>query len=281
MGFYNEYSYEYPPAMNSIASVLMIYMLILLVWGIFELVCYIIKGIGLYTIAKRQGAEYPWLAFIPFARTYLQGELGGDILLKKKSIRTPGIWLVILPIIEGVAVFIFYLLVVGIIGFGTYSTMNYYGSGAGMIVTLILVMLGFILIMIVFGAALQVLRVLVNHQILERFTSRNMSIVHAILMGIVPLYEPICFLIMSRRPYNPGMEPKSEMSAPEQEEPQSEGLENVVEHEVPPVQSESSESGFVVQRGLLNQEENIISEEPETSEESETSEEPEKPEENE
>lgn len=171
---------------------------------------YVIKAIGIYTIAKREGADYPWLAFVPFAKTYLQGELGGEIVLKKKSIKSPGIWLLVLPFVEVAAFVIMYLGLFAIIGFSTFSyASSYYdpGMSAGTVVMLILFMVLFVLIMVVFGAALQVLRVLVNSQILGKFTTRNMSVVHAILMGIIPLYESICFLVMSRKPYNPGMEP--------------------------------------------------------------------------
>lgn len=202
-----DYGYEYV-SNGGAGVVLMIYMLIFLILGIYELICYIIKGIGLYTIAKRQGAEYPWLAFIPFARTYLQGELGGDIVFKKRSIQNPGIWLVVLPIIQSAVVFVFYLIIFGVIGVSTVSSMGYYGPGPGAVILVIIMFFLFILVLVAFGGAIQVLRILINHQILDRFTSRNMSIVHAVLMGVIPMYEPICLLIMSRRPYNPGMEPR-------------------------------------------------------------------------
>lgn len=200
MGYYESYDYSNLGS-NGIATVLMVYLLIFVVWGIYSLICYIIKGIGLYTIAKDQGEDYPWLAFVPFARTYLQGELGGEIVLKKKSIRNPGIWLIVLPFIEGAVVMIFYLLIFGVIGFSAYTTMGYSHSymGAGTIGTMVVLMILFILILIAGGAVKQVLQVLVNHQILESFTTKNMSIVHAILMSLIPLYEPLCLFIMSRR----------------------------------------------------------------------------------
>ena len=204
MGYYETYDYMYdnsPMGNSGMATILMIYLLIFVVWGIYALISYIIKGVGLYTIAKAREEEYPWLAFVPFARTYLQGELGGEILLKKKSIRNPGVWLIVLPFIEGAVVMIFYLLIFGVIGFSAYTTMGYSHSymGAGTIGTMVVLMILFILILIAGGAVKQVLQVLVNHQILESFTTKNMSIVHAILMSLIPLYEPLCLFIMSRR----------------------------------------------------------------------------------
>lgn len=237
LNYYKEYAYDYgPTADTAVATILMIYFGFFLIWGIYALVCYIIKGVGLYTIAKRQGEAYPWLAFVPYARTYLQGELSGEIVLKKKSIRNPGIWLIAIPFIEGIAVFVLYIVLFGMIGFSAYATAGYgsAGMGVGMIGMIVFIGVVFALILIVFSAALQVLRVLVNHQILEKFTTKNMSIAHAILMGVIPLYEPICLMIMSRKPYNPGMEPITErpfMQMPPQE--------NVI---VPPVQEAPHEN---------------------------------------
>lgn len=43
------------------------------------LVVHVLKSIGLYTMAKKQnmGAKLLWCAFVPFANTFLMGELGG------------------------------------------------------------------------------------------------------------------------------------------------------------------------------------------------------------
>ena len=79
MGYYDGYSYETTVSGGDAVSItiLLIYLIVLLVWGLVSLAGYILKGIGMYTIAKRRGMDYPWLAYVPFARAYLQGELGG------------------------------------------------------------------------------------------------------------------------------------------------------------------------------------------------------------
>lgn len=270
MGYYNDYMYDYGPSMDSMAvTILMVYLGILLIFGLVSLIGYIVKAIGIYTIAKREGAEYPWLSFVPFARTYLQGELAGAIVLKKKSIQSPGIWLLVLPFVQGAAVFVLYLVMFGVVGFSafSYTASGYYSSGmsAGTIGLLILLMIVFVVVLVIFSAALQVLRILVNCQILGKFTSRNMSVVHAVLMGVIPLYEPICFLVMSRKPYNPGMEPP-EVKPFMQTPPENPNLYMggpVQPVTGAPVQPQSGaekedqkagnrESGFVPQRGLLN-----------------------------
>lgn len=271
MDFYDyDYMYDYGSSMDSMAvTILMVYFGIFLIWGLLSLVSYIIKAIGICTIAKREGAEYPWLAFVPFARTYLQGELGGEIVFKKKSIRNPGIWLLVLPFVEGAAVFVLYLVIFGAIGFSafSYTVSGYYGPGmsAGTVGLMIFLMIVFVIVLVVFNAALQVLRILVNHQILGKFTSPNMSIVHAILMGIIPLYEAICFLVMSRKPYNPGLGPvqvKPFMQMPPEDPNLYMGGTSPVMPEAPvqtqndenqvPEEPVNQESGFVPQRGLMS-----------------------------
>ena len=51
------------------------------------------------------------------------------------------------------------------------------------------------------------LRILVNRQIYEKFTTPGMAVAHAVLGVLLPLYESICLFVMRNRPYNPGKEP--------------------------------------------------------------------------
>jgi uncharacterized membrane protein len=173
----------------------------------------------MYTIAKRQGMDSPWLAFIPFARTYLHGELGGSIMLKSKKIKNPGIWLLAMPFIAGAVNFVFYLLII-IVGFGTafsglfdlgsYGEYSYsYGPqiSPGAILGIIVLAILWMVVLVAYEAIYKVFGVLVNHQILEKFTTKNMSVAHAVLCSAIPLYESICLFVMRNKDFNPGMEP--------------------------------------------------------------------------
>ena len=104
---YEDFSYYNTPSTHEVGGsiltgILMFYLIILLVGLTVAVVNYIFRGIGMYNMAKREGMDYPWLAFVPFARTYLQGELGGTVHLKNKQIKNPGIWLIVLPIISSI-----------------------------------------------------------------------------------------------------------------------------------------------------------------------------------
>lgn len=211
---YDQYDYGSPYMESTLIGMIMIFFIVMLVCAIFALVSYILRGVGMYTIAKRLGMDYAWLAFIPFARTYLHGELAGSIRLKNKSIQSPGIWLLALPFLYGAV----YSLLSGIlwfIGFGSmtkavrYAILPYgrmdISAGAIMGMVILGVITG--VISIAYTAVYKSFEVLVNHQILERFTSKNMSIAHAVLSTLIPLYESICFFVMRNHPFNPGMEP--------------------------------------------------------------------------
>ena len=56
-------------------TILLSYLVILGILAIGCIASYLLRGIGMYTLGKRRGMNYPWLAFIPYARTYFQGEL--------------------------------------------------------------------------------------------------------------------------------------------------------------------------------------------------------------
>lgn len=222
MGYYEPheyYSYNFDNSqlaqLESVSiAIVMLVMLALFVRGVFALAKYIIKGIGLYTLAARQGISAPGLAFVPFARVYLQGQIGGDIRLKQKTIRKPGIWLLGVSVIYGILLFTVYIssvvagtwsVVADVQEYSYYYTHNIDGIKilAQILLPLLLVGIVGILHRIVQGVLLN----LVNVQIYRKVTTENMAIVHAVLGYLIPMYEAVCLLVMRNRPFHPGMEP--------------------------------------------------------------------------
>ena len=205
------YHYSYDSAENTAIAVLSICLIVLVLIGVFALAAYILHSIGLYTIGKRIGYSIPWLAFIPFARDYMQGELAGEISLKTKKIKNPGVWNLVVPIISGVIFWIFYMLFFLFSGVGMMMDYQSYGRYSGLSTGTITGMLFFLIIWIVvavlYSAVYQVLRILINKQIYGRFTAGNMAIVHAVLSSLVPLYEAICTFVLRNKDFMPGMEP--------------------------------------------------------------------------
>lgn len=190
-------------------TLLTIYLVVLGIFLLGWIASFIFRGIGMYKIGKAQGRTNSWLAFIPFARTYFHGELSGDIPLKKRRIKSPGVWLLVTPIIYGVifAIMYFFLIISVFIGaISTASHMENYGGYytpdsevAGLFVILLVFLVFVILISLAYAAIKGGLEILVNRQIYERYTTLNMATLHAVLSMILPFYESICMFIFGRR----------------------------------------------------------------------------------
>lgn len=210
-GYYETSYYSESSADSVAAAVLSIYLIVLALILVFALTAYILHSVGLYTIAARMGHTSPWLAFIPFARNYFQGELAGEISLKTKKIKNPGVWNLVLPFIGGGIMAVFYIGLFLIIGLG--AVMDYNSAGGsgtlsvGSIMGIIFFIILWLLVMVAYTAAYQVLRILINMQIYRRFTTGNMAVVHSVLSAVVPLYEAICTFVFRTRDFSPGMEP--------------------------------------------------------------------------
>lgn len=60
------------PALIGVIIALLVFYLIFLV---FAIVCYVLRSLGLYTIAKRRGIHHPWLAWIPVGDAWIFGSI--------------------------------------------------------------------------------------------------------------------------------------------------------------------------------------------------------------
>jgi hypothetical protein len=75
------------------------------IWGtlvifflVIGLVFYILKSIGLQTLAARRGIENPWLAWIPIADLYIMGLLVGKMDIFGYHLDNLGLWLPVIVI---------------------------------------------------------------------------------------------------------------------------------------------------------------------------------------
>ena len=198
-----EYEYQYHPerAGEMFAVVFAsLWLAIMIGMLVFMLGSYLLHSFGLYTIAKRMGKKD---AFVPFARTYYHGNMAGPIRLKNTTIKNPGLWKLLFPIIYSGAIGIYVLVLVFGIGMTLAgSAVNQNVTGAGMSVLAFFFMYFVVIIVsILFGAVQIALNVLVNKQIYENFAEGNMPVIHAVLSSLVPLYEAICLFIMRKRPF--------------------------------------------------------------------------------
>ena len=160
---------------------------------------YIFLGMGLYRMAANRNHPSPWMAFVPFARTYLRGELSGDIYLKKHSVKNPGLLLVLMPIAYSVIVSCLLLVCFMFAIFGA-SVMINGGVEAVVSVLLFAFAIPVLVISIVYQAVMSVLNVLVDYQIYSRYMPLHLAVIHAVLGIFVPLYRGIYLFYIRKRP---------------------------------------------------------------------------------
>lgn len=199
---------------DSVENIMLMFLLVyfLIVGGmlIAALASYILRGIGMYTLGRKRGLNNPWLAFIPYARTYFQGELCGTLTFKNHKLPSPGIWLIVFPVISSIGAGILMLLLwSGFImnAIGMYDVFNYsydvsymigqlFSFGDGL---LVVVLIGLYVLSVGTAIAQKTLLVLVNQQIFGRHTDKNYAIMHAVFGVFVPLYTSIYFFIIRNR----------------------------------------------------------------------------------
>ena len=71
------------------------YIALAIAGGVYVLL-YIFRAIGLFTMAKKQGKNgLLWCAFVPFASTFLMGELAGDLKLGKSRVKHIGLYVML------------------------------------------------------------------------------------------------------------------------------------------------------------------------------------------
>lgn len=190
-------------------TVLAIYLVVLGLCLLGWIISFIFRGIGMYKMGKAQGKTNSWLAFIPFARTYFHGELSGEIPLKKRSIKSPGVWLLIVPIIYGVIFAVMYFFMIISILISAISAesrmrdyMGYYvpnSEMSGLLMVFVVFLVFVIIISVIYAAIKGGLEILINRQIYERYTTVNMATLHAVFSMIIPFYESVCMFIFGRR----------------------------------------------------------------------------------
>lgn len=171
---------------------LLFYLMCLCVCAFIKIIEYILYGIGLHSMAREAGITSGWMAFVPFARKYLQGKLGGPITLKGKTIKDPGLWMVLLPFAVGIAAGFLTGLAMALIVAGSLIQANAMIMIPVAGVALLACMVIFLLVLIG-AAAKNGLRALVNYQILSRYCQGNVLILHIVFSTLLPLYEAIVF----------------------------------------------------------------------------------------
>ena len=202
---------------GGVVTLVLIYLLVFGGLGIGALVSYILRGVGMYTLGKRRGMDYPWLAFIPYARTWFQGELCGTLHFGHKELKSPGIWLLVIPVVGGIVTGLFSIFIWGGLALQitemvtsvtatTYSDAYYSYQGGASVGGFLMMLVGillFALVSLAVSAVSGTLEVLVNRQIFARYAPDNNALLHAVMGIFLPLYTSIYFFLIRNRERGP------------------------------------------------------------------------------
>lgn len=183
-------------------GLILFYIIFLGLYLIVGLAGYLLKGLGMYCIAKQQNLSYAWLAFIPVASNYLQGRLAGESLkIGKKEWKNPGLWMLLIPIIFYAVFFTVYIIF--IISIALQGAADYLDKSPAAVQALISGMIGFIVIImllaIIGGTAVNLITGLVRYNIHKRYQDDNKALLHMLLGMFVPLYQSIYFFILRNK----------------------------------------------------------------------------------
>lgn len=180
--------------------VLLVLAIIYGVNGLFALVGYLFKGFGMYRIARANNIPNGWLAFIPVASNYLQGELAGPVKLGKREFKRPGLWTLLVPILSGAVLSVFLVVMIAaVIIPAVIAEANGADPEAIMMTMFIVFYILFIVVAVVISALEQVVFGVARFYTHLRYNDTGKALVHMILGMMIPLYQPIYYFVLGRR----------------------------------------------------------------------------------
>lgn len=144
-----------------------IFVLILVGIGFF-----VIKAFGFYKIAQRKGIDHAWLAWIPFAQTYLYAEIIGEELVVGKTKIPHFPWLYI-AVMFGSSIISGILSLIPIIGW---------------------------LLALMLGPVLFLINIYIMYRFFRIFTGDN-EVVNTVICTIFPVVFPVMVLVMRNKPF--------------------------------------------------------------------------------
>ena len=173
---------------------------------------YILLALGLYSIARRRGIQYPWMGWIPVANLWLIGSVSdqyqyvfrGAIKNKRKVLLTIGI-------VYGVLVFVLIGMLMGEI-LRMALSMPYYMSDEAMMTwasSLMLKMGGFLLLILPLAVTLIVLQYMAFYDI-YRSCNPGHAVLFLVLSILIPFTAP--FFVFCNRNSDAGMPPRKQQS---------------------------------------------------------------------
>lgn len=212
---YYDYSYGYGG--GEMLGIILFYVIYLLVAGGFAIALYVLRSLGVYTIAKRRGLHHAWFAWVPVADQYLLGCISDQyqyvVKDKNKSRRK------ILLVLDIVYVVLLTVILGSFVGIAFNAAVGYISESR--MTSRMLGMLGLYLPLLGVWIAKLVFRYMALYDLYVSVDPKN-STMYIVLSVIFKVTEP--FFLFFNRNKDDGMPPRREpeptvWEAPGVEEP--------------------------------------------------------------
>ncbi len=181
---------------------LALYVIIIAIALAASLTTYILNSIGLMTIAKNRGIKNPWMAWIPFASSYLFGVVSDDINRYKGKQTKHSKILLGLEIASIVCIFVGYLFCFGLVVTGIMAESN----GAAPSPAILGVLGGCLVILLTIVPAIiyTVFYYIALYNILQTYAPNYAILVLLLsLLVFAPLASIYLFVIRNKQPISP------------------------------------------------------------------------------
>ena len=182
---------------------LIVYAITFLIALVFGLAHYVMEAVGLSKIAKSCRYPRPWLAWIPFANSYLIGKLAEVSAVRFGKTKRPyAAWILTLQIISTVlwTVYMVVWTATMIIGIPEYSAAIIAGDTEAMPYA-VFAMFPLMGVFSILSVLQLVVQFLAYHLLFMLFDEKN-AILYVLLSVLVSFAFPIILLILSRRTPN-------------------------------------------------------------------------------
>lgn len=211
---YYDYSYGYGG--GEMLGIILFYVIYLLVAGGFAIALYVLRSLGVYTIAKRRGLHHTWFAWVPVADQYLLGCISDQyqyvVKDKNKSRRK------ILLVLDIVYVVLLTVIVGSFVGIAFNAAVGYISESR--MTSRMLGMLGLYLPLLGVWIAKLVFRYMALYDLYVSVDPKN-STMYIVLSVIFKVTEP--FFLFFNRNKDDGMPPRREPEPTVWEAPGVEG----------------------------------------------------------
>lgn len=209
------YDYSYSTAGGEMLGIILFYVIYMLIMGGFAIAMYVLRSLGVYTIARRRGLKHAWFAWVPVADHYLLGCVSDQyqyvVKGKNKSRRK------ILLVLDIGYVVMLIAILGSFIGIAVNAAVGYISESRMM--SQLIGMLGLYVPLLIVGIAMMVFRYMALHDLYVSVDPRN-STMYTVLSIIFNVTEP--FFIFFNRNKDDGMPPRREPEPPVWEAPKAE-----------------------------------------------------------